>query len=129
MKTISILLALVNSLAASLVVAASLPAIQILRPASSLWNVIKVMTSMAVITAGILTWVAAGRTTTNANLMLITGLFLVALGTASAVWTIHLALVSGAIKDHMFLYGGSLMAQGSASIWNLLPVRGAVTGT
>ena len=43
MKTISILLALLNSLAAGLVVAASLPAIQILRPASSLWNATKVL--------------------------------------------------------------------------------------
>jgi hypothetical protein len=128
MKTISILLALVNSLAASLVVAASLPAIQILRPASSLWNATKVMASAAVITAGILTWIAAGRTTTNPNLMLLTGLFLVTLGTASAVWTIHLALISGTVKDHMFLFGGSLMAQGTASIWNLIPAGRAVTG-
>ena len=129
MKTISILLALVNSLAASLVVAASLPAIQILRPASSLWSVTKVTASIAVITAGILTWIAVARTKTSPNLVLVTGLFLVAIGTASAVWTIHLALVSGASKDHMFLYGGSLMAQGCASIWNLLPVRRAVSGT
>ena len=113
MKTISILLALVNSLAAGLVVAASLPAIQILRPASSLWNATKVIASGAVIIAGILTWVAAGHATTSPNLILLTGLFLVALGTASAVWTIHLALVSGAIHNSMFLYGGSLMVQGA----------------
>jgi hypothetical protein len=128
MKTISILLALVNSLAASLVVAASLPAIQILRPALSLWGVTKVTASIAVITAGVLTWIAAGRTTPSPNLILVTGLFLVALGTASAVWTIHLALVSGAIKDHMFLYGGSLMAQGTACIWNLLPTGRTISG-
>jgi hypothetical protein len=128
MKTISILLALVNSLAASLVVAASLPAIQILRPASSLWSLTKVMASVAVITAGILTWIAAGRATTSPNLILVTGLFLVTLGTASAVWTIHLALMSGAIKDHMFLYGGSLMAQGTACIWNILPAGRTLTG-
>ena len=128
MKTISIMFALVNSLVASLVLAASLPAIQILRPASSLWNVTKVTASLAVIIAGILTWIAAGRTATSPNLVLMTGLFLVALGTASAVWTIHLALVSGVIKDHMFLYGGSLMAQGTAFIWNLLPAGKTVTG-
>jgi hypothetical protein len=120
MKTISILFALVNSLAAGLVIAASLPAIQILRPASSLWNMTKVLASAAVIAAGILTWVAAGRAT-NPNLVVLTGLFLVTLGTASAVWTIHLALVSGILKDHMFLFGGSLMAQGASAIWDLLP--------
>ncbi len=120
MKTISILLALMNSLAAGLVITGSLPAIQILRPASSLWNATKVAFSLGIITAGILTWVAASRTT-NPALILLVGIFLVALGTASAVWTIHLALVSGDIKDHMILFGGSLMAQGTASIWNLLP--------
>ena len=128
MKTISIMFALINSLAASLVVAASLPAIQILRPASSLWNVTKVTASMAVIIAGIVTWIAAGRKINTPNLVLITGLFLVALGTASAVWTIHLALVSGAIKNYMFLFGGSLMAQGTSSIWNLIPSRQGITG-
>ncbi len=128
MKTVSILLALVNSLAAALVIAASLPAIQILRPASSLWNATKVMASVCIITAGVLTWFAAGHFT-NQHLMLLTGLFLVALGTASAVWTIHLALVSGILKDHMFLYGGSLMAQGAASIWNLLQAAGRPPGT
>lgn len=121
MKTISILLALVNSLAAALVIAASLPAVHVLRPASSLWSATKVMASLTVIAAGVLTWSAAARSTANPNVVLLTGLFLVALGTASAVWTIHLALVSGDIKNHMFLYGGSLMAQGAAFIWDLLP--------
>jgi hypothetical protein len=121
MKTISILLALLNSLAAGLVVAASLPAIHILRPASSLWNVTKVIASAAVIAAGILTWIAAGHATTSPNLILLTGLLLVAMGTASAVWTIHLALVSGDIHNSMFLYGGSLVAQGASFLWNLLP--------
>jgi len=61
MKTVSILLALVNSLAASLVFAASLPVIQILRPTVSLWYVTKVSASITVILAGILTWVTACR--------------------------------------------------------------------
>jgi hypothetical protein len=52
--------------------------------------------------------------------MLLAGLFLVVLGTASAVWTIHLGLVSGNIKDDMFVYGGSLIVQGTLSIWSLL---------
>ena len=124
LKTISILLALVNSLAAGLVIAASLPAIQVLRPASSLWNATKVAFSVWIIVAGILTWVSASRTTSQ-NLILLVGLFLVALGTAAAVWTIHLALLNGSLKDHMFLYGGSLMAQGTAAIWNLLPTKRA----
>jgi len=128
MKTVSILLALVNSLAASLVFAASLPVIQILRPTVSLWYVTKVSASITVILAGILTWVTACRKTSSPNLILVTGLLHVALGTASAVWTIHLAVVNGVIKEHMFLFGGSLMAQGTACIWNLIPPGRTVTG-
>ncbi|MGZ6317583.1 MAG: hypothetical protein ACXWNQ_10005 [Anaerolineales bacterium] len=119
MKTISILLALVNSLAAGLVIAASLPAIQILRPASSVGNATRVAISIGIIGAGILSWVAAGRDT-NQGLLLLTGLYLVAVGTAAAVWTVHLALASGRIQDEMFLYGGSLILQGASSIWDLL---------
>jgi hypothetical protein len=118
-KTIAILLALINSLAAGLVIAGSLPAIQVLRPASSVWNAAKVALSMGVICSGVLTWIAACRLT-NLGLMFVAGLFLVALGTASAVWTVHLALTSGDIKNDMFLYGGSLLAQGASSLWNLL---------
>jgi hypothetical protein len=60
-------------------------------------------------------------------LVLLTGLFLVALGTASAVWTVHIALVSGDIHNSMFLYGGSLIAQGTTSVWNLLSAGRSVT--
>ncbi len=120
MKTLSILLALVNSLAAGVVIAASLPAVQINRPAASLWNVTKVGFSIGIIAAGILTWIAAARST-NPGLVFAAGLFLVGLGTASAVWTVHLALTTGSLKDHMFLYGGSLAMQGAASLWGLLP--------
>ena len=119
MKTIAILLALINSLGAAIVIAASLPSIQILHPATSLWNAAKVAVGIAVITAGILTWITAARATSPA-IMFAAGLLLVSLGTASAVWTIHLALSSGSIRDHMLLYGGSLAAQGASSLWNLL---------
>jgi hypothetical protein len=122
------LLALLNSLAAGLVVAASLPAIQFLRPANSLWNITKVMASAAIITAGFLNWIAAGRRTTSPNVLLLAGLFLVSLGSASAVWTIHLALVNGNIHNNMFVYGGSLIAQGTTSIMNLLSSRKGLPG-
>jgi len=128
MKVISILLALVNSLAAGLLITASLPAIHLLRMGACLWQLTKVTASVGIIAVGVLTWIAACRST-NQNLILLAGLFLVALGTASAVWTIHLALVSGNVKDHMFLYGSSLIAQGASCIWTLLPAgkNGATT--
>ncbi len=119
MKTISIFLALINSLAAGLVISASLPAIQILRPTTSLWNATKVMAGVGIIVVGVLTWIHACRFGTSLHLIVLAGLFLVVLGTASAMWTIHLGLVSGKLKDVMFLYSGSLMIQGGMSIWNL----------
>lgn len=120
MKTVSILLALVNSLAAGLVITASVTQVQTIRQAASLWLLTKVLSSLGVIASGILIWVATGRST-NQNLIVLAGIFLVMVGTASSVWCIHLALVSGNLKDHMLLYGGSLMAQGTTSIWTLLP--------
>ncbi len=127
MKTIAILLALINSLAACLVIAASLPSIQILRPAASLWNAAKVAVAIGIIVSGILTWVATARAT-NQQFVFLAGLFLVSLGTASAVWTVHVALSSGNVRDYVFLYGGSLMAQGAASLWNLLNAGRSPTG-
>ncbi len=119
MKTISILLALINSLAAGVIIAASLPGIQVLRPAASLWSATRVACSAGIISAGILTWIAATRATDH-HLLFIAGLFLVTLGTALGVWTIHLALRNGRIDDSMFIYGGSLLVQGATSLWNLL---------
>lgn len=120
MKTISILLALVNSLAASLVIAASLPTIQLLRPAASLWNAAKVTAGIGIIAAGILTWFCACGFTSRPQVILLTSLFLVVLGTAAAVWTIHLGLVRGNLEDQMLLFGGSLAIQGTLSIWGLV---------
>ncbi len=120
MKTISILLALVNSLAAGLVITSSVTQVESIRQAASLWLLTKVLSSLGVIASGILIWVAAGRRTRQ-SLIVMASLFLVALGTASSVWCIHLALVNGVLKDAMLLYGGSLMAQGSSSIWTVVP--------
>ncbi len=127
MRTISILLALINSLAAGLVITSSVTQVETIRQAASLWLLTKVLSSLGVIACGILIWVAAGRSARQ-SLIVTAGLFLVALGTASAVWCIHLALVSGYLEDPMLLYGGSLMAQGSSSIWTLLPATPKAPG-
>ena len=123
MKTVAILLALINSLAAGLVIAASIPSVQphgqVLKPVALMLSAMRVGISIGIIAAGILTWVAVSRTTQH-SLMFATGLFLVALGTASGVWTVHLALSDGHVKDQLFLYGGSLTMQGIAALWNLL---------
>jgi hypothetical protein len=55
--------------------------------------------------------------------MLFTGLLLVLLGTGSAMWGLHLTLVSGDVKNVMILFGGSLVIQGIASIVGLQEPR------
>jgi len=48
----------------------------------------------------------------------------VLLGTGSAMWGLHLTLVSGDVKNVMILFGGSLVLQGIASIVGLQEPEG-----
>jgi len=115
MKTISIFLALVNSLMAGLILAFSLSPTEI-RQAATWWLLTKVLAAASVIMIGALTWLGSARAV-NAGLMLLSSLFLVALGAATTVWTFHLALVTGDIEFYMIVYGGSLAMQGMASLY------------
>lgn len=114
MKLISILLALLNSLAAGFVLVMSLSQTE-LRQAEALWSLVKVLVALFVIAAGALTW-RDGMRPVHQNLMLASGLILVALGAAVTVWTIHLAVLTGDMESYMVLYGASLVVQGSASV-------------
>jgi hypothetical protein len=73
---------------------------------------------MLVILAGILTFRDGTRGLAPGK-MLITGLTLVLLGTGSAMWGLHLSIISGDIKNVMILFGGSLVLQGIASVAGL----------
>jgi hypothetical protein len=115
MKTISIFLALVNSLLAGLILAFSLSPTEISQT-EAWWSVTKVTAASSVIFVGVLTWFGGARTI-RAGLMALCSLFLVALGAATVVWTFHLALVNGDIEFYMVLYGGSLAVQGMASLF------------
>jgi hypothetical protein len=119
MKTISILFALVNSLMAGLVIAFSLSGSEI-RDVAPLWLATKILAGLAVIAIGGLTWLAGARPI-RPSLILLAGMFLVALGAATALWTLHLALVTGDLEAYMVVYGGSLGLQGVATLWGLLP--------
>src|SRR5919108_2303732 len=112
MKTISIFLALVNSLLAGLILAFSLSPSQ-LTQAEAWWSLTKMTTASSVILVGVLTWLGSARPL-RAGLLALCSLFLVALGAATIVWTFHIALVSGDIEFYMVLYGGSLAVQGMA---------------
>lgn len=115
MKTISIFLALVNSLLAGLLLAASLTGSEI-RQAAAWWLLTKIFTALFVILIGVLTFLGSIRSIT-AGILPLGSLFLVALGAATIVWTIHLSIMSGDMEFYMVVYGGSLIMQGMASLF------------
>src|SRR5215213_2927532 len=115
MKTISIFLALVNSLLAGLILAFSLSPTEIMQ-AEAWWSLTKVTAASSVILVGVLTWLGSVRPL-RLELLALCSLFLVALGAATIVWTFHLALVSGDVEFYMMFYGGSLIVQGMASLF------------
>ena len=117
MKVLSILLALVNSLMAGLVLLSCI-SVSNLRWNGIGWLAVRVMTGVLVILTGILTF-RDGAQGIGPGKMLMAGLLLVLLGTGSAMWGLHLTLVSGDIKNVMILFGGSLVLQGIASIVGL----------
>ena len=115
MKTISIFLALINSLMAGLIVALVLSTTGI-GQASLWWSFTKIAAACCVILVAVITWLGSMRPL-NAGLLPLCSLFLVALGASTIVWTFHVALVSGDLEFHMIIYGGSLLVQGMASLF------------
>ncbi len=115
MKTISIFLALVNSVLAGLILAFSLSPTEIAQTAAW-WSFTKVIAACLVILIGVIIWLGSAHPL-NQNLLSLCSLFLVALGAASLVWTYHLALATGDMEFHLIVYGGSLLVQGIASLF------------
>lgn len=115
MKTISIFLALINSLLAGLLIMYSWSASEI-RHVVGWWLVIKILAGVAVIAAGALAWISSIKPI-RSSVMILSSLLLVALGAATLMWTLHLGLVTSEIEYYMFLYGGSLIIQGAASLF------------
>ena len=127
MKTLSIFLALVNSLLAGLILAFSLSPTEIVQT-EEWWSLTKMTAASSVIFVGMLTWFGSARTI-RAGLIALCSLYLVALGAAIIVWTFHLALVRGDMEYYMVLYGGSLAVQGMASIFGFAGDSRNVTST
>jgi len=113
-KTISIFLALINSLLAGLLITFSLSTFE---PSQNetLWSIIKIAASLAVIVMGVLTWFVSMRES-DSRLVLLGAVFLLVFGAVTIVWTYHLAIMSGDMEYYMVGYGGSLMAQGMSSL-------------
>ena len=117
MKVLSILLALVNSLAAGLVLL-SCVSVSNLRWEGLGWLATRVVTGALVILVGILTF-RDGAQPIGPGTMLMAGLLLILLGAGSAMWGVHLSIISGDVKNVMILFGGSMVLQGIASVVGL----------
>ena len=114
MRTISIFLALINSLLAGLLIAFNISSGELLQTATW-WSIIKVAMSMTVILLGAATWLASMRGS-NVGLVFMGGVFLLVLGAVTIVWSFHLAIMNGDMEYYMVVYGGSLMTQGMSSL-------------
>lgn len=114
MKTISIFLALINLLFAGFLIALDLSYNEIhLR--TLWWSLLKLSTAAVIILIGIIVWLEVTGAI-RPTLVLLGSVFLIALGPSMIVWAVHVALTTGNVEVHMAAYGGSLMAQGMASL-------------
>lgn len=117
MKTISMFLALVNSLLAGLLITFLLSSADF-QYSPSLWSAARIMIALCVIVIGVLTWVGSiGRV--SPVLMALCSLTLVALGAATPLWTFHRAQLTGHLEYYMIIYGASLFVQGAALVFSV----------
>jgi hypothetical protein len=122
MKTISIFLALINSLLAGLLITFLVTSVDF-RVSATLWSAIRILIASSVIVVGLLTWINA-LGFIHPGLMALSSLFLVAIGAATVVWTFHRAQVSGDMEYYMILYGASLFMQGFSLLFGISQGQG-----
>ncbi len=127
MKTISIFLALINSLLAGLLITFLITSPNF-RLSPTLWSVVRILVAISVIAIGLLTWIHAIGFV-HPGLLAVSSLFLVAVGAATVVWTFHRAQMSGDMEYHMVIYGGSLFVQGFTLLFGLSQEREVETAT
>lgn len=122
MKTISIFLALVNSLLAGLLISFLVSSVDF-QISMTWWSVTRIVLALSVIVIGILTWVG-NIVEIRPGLMLLASMFLVSIGPATAVWTLHRAFLTGDMEYYMLMYAGSLFIQGSALLFGISQGQG-----
>ena len=114
MKTISIFLALINSIFAGFLIALDLSYHGFLQ-GTPWWSLLKLSTAGMIIVVGLSVWLGE-MGILSPGPVLLGGVFLIALGPATIVWAVHVALTTGYLELHMAVYGMSLMMQGLASL-------------
>jgi len=122
MKTISIFLALINSLLAGLLITFLLSS-RDFQVSPTWWSMCRILVASSIIVIGLLTWVD-GFAHIHAGLMASSSLSLVAIGAGTVAWTFHRALVSGDMEYYMIMYGGSLFVQGIALLFGISQGQG-----
>jgi len=127
MKTVSIFLALINSLFAGFLIALNL-SYNGIQWGILWWSLAKLSTASSIIVIGIAVWLEA-MGVMRPNLILLGGLFLIALGPATIVWALHIALTTGRAEYHMAVYAGSLIVQGMASLFGFTEESRKVTAS
>jgi hypothetical protein len=117
MKTISIFLALINSLLSGLFITflISSPDFQI---SATWWSILRILVASTVIVIAFLTW-ADGMSHVHAGLMALAGIALIAIGTGTVVWIMERILMTGHFEYRMIVYGGSLFVEGIALLFSL----------
>jgi hypothetical protein len=124
MKTISMFLALINSLLAGLLITFLVSSVDF-QTSSLWWSALKIMIALTVIVIGLLTWVDC-VTFVNPGLIALSSLSLVAIGVGTIMWTFHRAQLSGDMEYYMLLYGGSLFVQGFSLLFGIAQGAGNV---
>ena len=124
-KTISIFLALINSLFAGFLIALDL-SYNGMRLGILWWSLIKLSVAALIIVIGVSAWLRV-MGLIQPGLILLGSVFLIALGPATIVWALHVALTTGSMEYHMAIYGGSLMMQGTASLLGFAGENGNTT--
>ena len=114
MKTISIFLALLNALFAGFLILLDL-SYSGSHPGSLGWSMLKLSAASAIILVGVVTWLGEMGLFGPAPILL-GDLFLIALGPATLMWAVHVALTTGDLEVHMAVYAVSLLAQGMSSL-------------
>jgi hypothetical protein len=113
-KTISIFLALINLLFAGFLIALDL-SYKGIQPGNWWWSVMKLSTASLIIVIGISAWLAVMGTIPQGPVLL-GSVFLIAVGPATMVWALHVAMTTGNMKYHMVVFAASLIAQGVSSL-------------
>ena len=117
MKTISIFLALINSLLAGLLITFLVSSADF-QWSARWWSALRIFIALTVIAIGLLTWIS-NMTRIPSGLVALGSLSLVAIAAGTIVWTFHRAQLSGDMEYYMLIYGGSLFVQGFSLLFGI----------